>query len=324
MANSRSRKWQITINNPNEHGINSKIINEIMNNISWIYYCFAYEIGAKEHTPHIHLFFYCKNAVSFDRVKKLFPSAHIEPCKGTSQDNRDYIRKEGRHADKNITSLPETFEEYGEMPLDASTKNDSVSADVLEMIKNGCSNAEIINKHPSYLSKINQLDGCRNELLNEENKNKWRDLDVEYIFGKTGTGKTRYVMDEFGYSNVCKITNYPKERPFSNYNNQPVLLLDEFHSGIPIGDMLQYLDGYPCLLPARYNDKIACYDKVFIISNIDLNKQYINVQEEKTEVWNAFVRRINRVTEFVSDKDFYIGVEPQTVKIEHDINKYIL
>lgn len=324
MTNSRSRKWQITINNPKEHGINSKIINEIMNNISWIYYCFAYEIGAKEYTPHIHLFFYCKNAVSFDRVKKLFPSAHIESCKGTSQDNRDYIRKEGRHADKNITSLPETFEEYGEMPLDASTKNDSVSADVLEMIKNGCSNAEIINKHPSYLSKINQLDGCRNELLNEENKNKWRDLDVEYIFGKTGTGKTRYVMDEFGYSNVCKITNYPKERPFSNYNGHPVLLLDEFHSGIPIGDMLQYLDGYPCLLPARYNDKIACYNKVFIISNVDLWQQYKNIQEEKPEVWNAFIRRLNRVTEFVSDKDFYIGVEPQIKRIEHDTKKYIL
>ena len=104
MAVSRSRKWQITINNPDEHEINSDVINKIMKEISWQYYCFAYEIGEQEHTPHIHLYFVCTNAVSFDRLKKLFPCAHLEACKGTSQDNRNYIRKEGKHSDKRITN----------------------------------------------------------------------------------------------------------------------------------------------------------------------------------------------------------------------------
>lgn len=122
MAVSRSRKWQITINNPDEHEINSDVINKIMKEISWQYYCFAYEIGEQEHTPHIHLYFVCTNAVSFDRLKKLFPCAHLEACKGTSQDNRNYIRKEGKHSDKRITSLLDTFEEYGEMPLEVATK----------------------------------------------------------------------------------------------------------------------------------------------------------------------------------------------------------
>ena len=35
MAVSRSRKWQITINNPDEHEINSDVINKIMKEISW-------------------------------------------------------------------------------------------------------------------------------------------------------------------------------------------------------------------------------------------------------------------------------------------------
>lgn len=35
------------------------------------------------------------------------------------------------------------------------------------------------------------------------------------------------------------------------------LVFEEFHSQIPIGDMHNYLDIYPLMLPARYNDKVA-------------------------------------------------------------------
>ena len=324
MSVSRSRKYQITQNNPDNYGLTANVINETMKELKWQYYCFEFEVGAKENTLHFHLYFVCENAVGFARVKKLFPYAHIEACKGTSQDNRDYIRKEGRHADKSITSLPDTFEEHGEMPVETQTKNETVSADVLNMILNGCSNAEIIEAHPSYLSKITHLDSCRNELLNERFKKEWRDVYVEYIYGKTGTGKTRSVMDKYGYENVCKITNYPKERPFSNYKGQDVLCLDEFYGGIPLNDLLQYIDGYPCDLPSRYNDKTACYTKVVIISNIPLEMQYKNIQEEKPLQWNAFIRRINRVTEFVSDDDLYIGVEPKITKISHNPQDYML
>jgi len=58
--------------------------------------------------------------------------------------------------------------------------------------------------------------------------------------------------------------------------------------------MLQFLDGYPCKLPARYTDKHACYTKVFIISNIPFNKQYINIQENEHESFEAFKRRFTK------------------------------
>ena len=57
--------------------------------------------------------------------------------------------------------------------------------------------------------------------------------------------------------------------------------------------MLNYLDGYPLTLPARYSDKIACFDTVFIISNIPLSDQYKNIQTEQPETFNAFLRRIH-------------------------------
>ncbi len=281
-----------------------------MQEFNYLYYCMADEIGEQEHTPHTHLYFYCENAVSFDTVKKRFQTAHIETAYGTSINNRDYILKQGKHADKSITSIPDTFEEFGELPDDRKTKNETVSLDVLNMIKNGFSNCEIINNHPSYINKIKDLDNTRNMLIEEKYKNEFRKIEVIYIFGKTATGKTRYVMDKYGYENVYKITNY--KNPFDNYEFQDVLLLDEFHSSLTISDLLQYLDGYPCRLPARYSDKWACFTKVYIISNIDLDKQYPNIQLNDIETFNALIRRINSVFEFkhISGQD-----EPEITKI---------
>lgn len=249
-------------------------------------------------TPHTHLYFCCENAVSFEKVKKHFPSAHIDSANGSSQENRDYIRKEGKYlnSDKKETNIIETFEEYGIIPLDKSSKNQTVSEQVLEMVENGCSNAKIIREFPSYATKIPHLDKTRQTLLEEANKNTWRDVTVKYIFGETATGKTRYVMEKYGYSNVYKITNY--KNPFDGYAGQDVILFDEFRSSLPLSYMLQYLDGYPCSLPARFADKVACFTKVYIVSNIDLNKQYPNVQREETLSWNAFVRRIKKVMFF--------------------------
>lgn len=62
--------------------------------------------------------------------------------------------------------------------------------------------------------------------------------------------------------------------------------------------MLEYLDGYPLALPARYANRQACYISVYIISNIDLTEQYPNVQVNEPETWKAFLRRIHHVIEY--------------------------
>lgn len=59
--------------------------------------------------------------------------------------------------------------------------------------------------------------------------------------------------------------------------------------------MLKYCDIYPIELPARYSNKFACYDTVYILSNWELERQYLEQQKEDTESWNAFLRRIHEV-----------------------------
>ena len=49
------------------------------------------------------------------------------------------------------------------------------------------------------------------------------------------------------------------------------------------------------------SNKYACYHKVYIISNWDLEKQYAEIQKEDTETWSAFLRRIHKIKVFMKD-----------------------
>ena len=106
-------------------------------------------------------------------------------------------------------------------------------------------------------------------------------------------------MEQHGYSSVYRVTDYT--HPFDRYAQEPVLLFDEFRSSLMVGDMLDYLDGYPLALPARYANRQACYTTVYLISNIDLSEQYRNVQENEPATWRAFLRRIHHVVEYKAD-----------------------
>lgn len=79
------------------------------------------------------------------------------------------------------------------------------------------------------------------------------------------------------------------------------MLFDEFNSNFRIQDMNNYLDGYPLSLPARYSNKQACYEYVFIISNLDLWEQYHQERLNQRSVWVAFIRRIHKIINFMPD-----------------------
>lgn len=220
------------------------------------------------------------------------------------------------------TNISETFEEYGTMPLDTVDKNKTVSADIVEMIKNGCSDTEILERYPSCFNKLKSIESTRQIILSQKHSEMFRKVEVTYIYGDTGTGKTRYVMDTHGYKNVYKITDYT--HPFDNYKCEDIILFDEFRSSLTLKDMLQYLDGYPLSLPARYENKTACFTKVYIVSNISLNQQYRNIQAEEPESWNAFVRRIKNIMEFSYTNNGLPFSNEEIQKIEYFPSDYYI
>lgn len=56
MADTQSRKWQLTINNPQQHGLDHEKIKGVLQQIKpLVYYCLSDEIGLETHTPHTHI-----------------------------------------------------------------------------------------------------------------------------------------------------------------------------------------------------------------------------------------------------------------------------
>lgn len=302
MSRSKAhRKYQLTFNNPQDHGFTHEVIKTTITTFKGcLYWCLADEIG-EQGTPHTHLYAAFHNPVEFSTMQQRFYGAHIEPAKGTHQENRDYIRKEGKWQDdiKHETSVSGTFEESGELPPEENKRQKQYDA-ILAMIQDGAGNAEILREFPSAMNHLPHIEAARQTLLEEKFRKEFRQLRVEYIWGETGVGKTRSVMEQYGYENVYRVTNYT--HPFDGYAGQDVILFDEFRSSLMVADMLKYLDGYPLMLPCRFSDKVACFTKVYLISNIPLEKQYPNVQREEPETWQAFKRRFHSVKELLPPK----------------------
>ncbi|MCR5167873.1 MAG: replication protein [Oscillospiraceae bacterium] len=288
----------LTFNNPADHGVTRENIKASLAMIPSLgYWCMCEETGGKSGTPHIHVFVYRYSPILFDRLKELFPSAHLDNCRGTCEQNRDYILKQGKHSDtdKSATSHPDTFEESGRCPGQQQGKRTDLET-LVKLIQDGVSTIDIIKFNPNYARYFDKIERTRQLFIEDKYKNTFRQIVVEYWYGDTGTGKTRTVMEQYGYENVYRVTNY--KNPFDRYKGQDVLLLDEFRSDLKIGELLEYLQGYPLSLPCRFHDRVACYTKVYIISNIALDEQYPNIQREQKKTWEAFLRRINTVRHF--------------------------
>ena len=301
--NTQSRKWALVINNPLEAGLDHAAIREILYRFSPAYFCMADEI-ATTGTYHTHIFLFSPSPMRFSTVKNRFSTAHIEKAYGSAKANRAYILKEGHWADtdKAETSVSGTFEEWGDLPAEKEEEAPEMFK-LIQDLRAGKSVMEIIEDNPKLAFRIREIETLRQAILEEKYSAENRALEVTYLYGASGTGKTRGIFEKHDRKSICRITDYDGRNGvrFDAYHCQDVLVLEEFHSQIPISAMLNYLDIYPLTLPARYTDRIACYTKVYITSNIPLEEQYRDIQRYQMETWRAFLRRVQNVIEYLPD-----------------------
>lgn len=290
MPDTKSRKYLLTINNPQKYGYSVEIIKDILKSIAVVYYCLSLEIG-EEGTKHMHIFFYVPTTIRFSTVKRKFEFAHIETARGTCKQNRDYIQKEGKWIDspKANTSIEGTFIEWGEMPDEGREKSPQ-NVELLEMIDKGMSIREILKKHPEHANKTRMLEHLEQSYYADFYRTTIRQVNVTYIYDIDDSfdRKNIFLRDE----RICRITNYRTDKgiSFDVYNNQPVIVFDNFIGQVRILEMITYLEGYPLCLPARYGDRTACYTEVIIISSLPINNIY---KGNSTKLINKFYKKID-------------------------------
>ena len=154
-------------------------------------------------------------------------------------------------------------------------------SELYQMILDNMTNAEILAQNQDYILNIEKIDKVRTTILTEKYKETVRlDLKVVYISGATGTGKlvctrTKWIFKCLSCDRLCS--------SFDSYNCQPVIAFEEFRSSMRISEMLLYCDIYPIELPARFSNKYACYNSVYILSNWSLEN---SMQKYKEKIRN--------------------------------------
>ena len=290
----RSRRWFITIMNPEAHGLTRETIIALLTSLSPLYFCFAYEKAPKTSMEHVHVTLCFEHARAFSSLKSKLPTANIQAMRGSISDCLAYIRK---CEDENTES---TFYENGEAPSDrAKSTGVPKSFQILEAIKAGASDLEIMEAIPGAIYQARNLDVLRQALIKERYENEFRSVEVVYISGPTAAGKTRYVYAQAEKpSMVYRITSYKRGLLYDGYLANDILCLDEFSSAhVPIRELLSLADGHPLMLPARYADKVAAYSKLFLVSNLPLDRQYRYEQAHEPMVWAALLRRLTSILE---------------------------
>lgn len=282
----RKRQWVFTLNNYTQDEFNAM---QLVDTRFLQRMKVAREVG-ESGTLHLQGVVSFVNARTLTGVKRFLGSNryHLEPMRGTAYEAYSYPDPE--HEEKS----PETCEvvfTFGDMPLEAE-QDLSTWEQILQCIDDGWTTTEIIRRWPGAAMRcISAIEKYRFEV--DWKAMEWRNVETIYLSGATGIGKTRYVMEKYGYHNVYRVVN--KKHPWDGYNGEDVVIFEEFRNSFKIEDMLNWLDGYPLRLPARYADKCAKFTKVFILSNWDFYEQYEKIQEDHNETWMAWSRRIGQI-----------------------------
>lgn len=109
---SQSRRWCFTCNNWTQESLVT--VDSLLSDDELVLYgCYGYETSSSG-TPHLQGFVVFRHAVRFNRITAALPGAHVEACRGTSQQARNYCLKDGHPDNK----------EYGLFPGNAGQRND--------------------------------------------------------------------------------------------------------------------------------------------------------------------------------------------------------
>lgn len=287
---SRTRGFCFTINNYTEDDISTT--KELL--ASATYGIYGLESGSNQ-TKHIQAYGYWANKISFSSIKETLPRAHIECAKGDARENKAYCSKEGNYT------------EYGLIPQQGK-RNDIVA--FKDDILAGMDEEELLDKHTECFAKYDRFyQRCRNILLKKQAKLMIQP-EVIVIEGEPGIGKTHTIYAENESDDVYKMEVGDGSAGsifWDGYSGENVILIDDFHNNFKLDYMLRLLDKYPMKLNIKGGHTWKCAKKIYITTNINIDKWYPNCPEIHRR---ALRRRIHKVIK--------MGLETEDDKTSHN------
>lgn len=270
------------------------------------YMCWGLEKAPETGREHFHVYLRFSIRKRMRQVIDMFGTNRLKcfHCRGTEAQVRDYCHKTGKHAEKQSFRL--SFGEEGAFKADEGKQGKRTDlANIAEQILAGTTMVNIALEHPADYIRYNkglEAFAC----LTREPPPRERDVQVLWLWGPTGTGKTHRIMtSEIQLDGVFTVTRGAHQ--WDGYNGEKTILLDEWRSADwPIQMMNKILDKWKYELPCRYRNKFAEWTRVMICSNDTPSSAY--VEEPNPEMRRAFFRRVATACRYVDKREDQDGL----------------
>ena len=185
-----------------------------------------YVIACKEKAPatgheHIHVYVQFMDSVKMS-IKKLC-GAHVEKCKGSAQQNIAYIKKDG-----------DVIYEHGEARL----KGGSTIKEIKAMSKE--QRAELPVQMYNIVQKVNE-----DEAKDISPMDYYKKVEVFYVYGESGAGKTKWCIDDMVKNNVAVFNEVKYDGSFWHgvKENGKVALYDDWRdSHMKPAEFINFID----------------------------------------------------------------------------------
>lgn len=262
----RSRTWSYTINNYDD-----KTLNDVENFMSFCKYAIYGKETASTGTPHLQCYSYSHNAISFSKMKAMFPTAHLEKSKGSAEENFIYCSKD------------KEYKEFGIRPKQGKRTDLDEIKDVV-MTTGKMSEVVLVARSYQSVKMAEQI------LKYHEPKRDWKPC-VRWFYGATGTGKSKLAYELF--NNDC-YTTLSTGRWFDGYDAHENVLIDDMRKDfMKFHELLRLLDRYPMRVETKGGTRQFLAKHIIITSAFSPQELY-----ETREDVQQLIRRIDEIKEF--------------------------
>lgn len=290
-SNTQARRWCFTWNN---YPTNYK---DYLPNLKYSYIIAGEEIG-KTGTPHIQGYVEFKSPKRLGTLVKAVNGVHWIKCRGSAEQNKNYCHK-GEQSHEEFESLGVKGPNYGKNAIvyedgDPGKQGNRSDLDAIKTeIDNGMSMLSIAQDNFGDYVRYHKGFEKYRYLVNAEAAKKIRDVNVEYWWGDTGTGKTYTAFTE--NPDAFMISEGVTGFWWTGYEGQKTIIMDEFRGNVPACQLLRILDIYPVQLSVHGGYVWCAATKIIITSNVDFEELYKNVDQRTKE---ALRRRIKNIRFF--------------------------
>lgn len=271
----------------------------------------AYIIHDKDDTrPHYHIYLNFGTSVDTNMVAGWFGIANnfVNKVKGKKVDMLMYLthnnesqkNKHQYNADEVISNFDFQLE-IENSKIIGNFKNYSYAQQLRYV-----DSLPIVEKTKAYtqLKKLWEVE-CQCLSLSTD-----RNMEVIFITGKGGTGKTTYakrMLDKLGYDYCISSSS---NDPFQDYLGQKAIILDDLRDkSFELEDLLKILDNNTkSSVKSRFNNKVFNGEMIVITSSVPIHYWYPLLKYSNSEDLNQLYRRISQ----------YIIVYKEVISIYED------